>query len=139
MPVLKYWDPTAAAYLPLLTPVSGTIILTGTVAPTALTGAEGNFYLDSVAHVLYGPKTGSTWPVAITQGAPPTAPPELEFVFNTATNPWRCVHSLNEWSVDVITWDAGNAEVIGDVDVTDANEINIYWDAPMTGRARISR
>lgn len=137
MAVLKYWDPTVSDYVPLLAPVSGTLILTGTVPPSAAIGAEGNFYLDSVAHTLYGPKTGSTWPVAIAQGAPSTG--ELEFVFNTAENPWRCVHNLNEWSVDVTTWDAGNEEVIGDVDVTDANEINIYWDAPMTGRARISR
>ena len=128
--------PTGPTGAPGAPGTSGTVILTGTTTPTAADGAEGNFYLDSVAHVLYGPKTGTTWPVAIAQGATGA---ELEFVFNIATNPWRCVHNLNEWSVDVTTWDAGNEEVIGDVDVTDANEVNIYWNAPMTGRARVSR
>jgi hypothetical protein len=131
---LKYWDPGTTTYVPL--PSGGTVILSGTTTPTSGTGAEGNFYLDTDDHILYGPKTGTSWPVAIAQSAPA---PEQEFVFNTAESPWRCVHNLNEWSVDVQCWDAGNEEVIGDVDVTDANEVNIYWNAPMTGRARVSR
>lgn len=137
MAVLKYWDPTAGDYLPLLTPVSGTIILSGTVPPTSATGVEGNFYLDSVAHILYGPKTGATWPVAIAQGA---AAAEMSFDFTAVpANPWVCIHNLNEWTVDVQCWDTSGNEVIGDVDIPDANTVDIYWDAPMTGRARISR
>ena len=44
---------------------SGTLILSGTGIPGAGTGAETNYYVDTTNKALYGPKTGSTWPLNI--------------------------------------------------------------------------
>jgi hypothetical protein len=139
MAVLKYWDPTAGDYVALVAPISGTLIITGTTTPTSGIGVEGNFYLDATAHILYGPKTGATWPVAIAQGAAPAGPSEVDFSFVSATTQWVMVHNLNEWTVDVECWDGSGNEVIGDVDYVSANQVNVNWYAPMTGTAKISR
>lgn len=40
----------------------GTKILTGTTAPGASTGANGDFYFDSASKTLYGPKAAGAWP-----------------------------------------------------------------------------
>jgi hypothetical protein len=43
------------------------VILTGIISPTTGIGNIGNYYLDTVGHVLYGPKagTGTIWPIAL--------------------------------------------------------------------------
>ena len=41
---------------------NGNTILNGTGAPGVSLGADGDFYLDTAAGVLYGPKTGGSWP-----------------------------------------------------------------------------
>jgi hypothetical protein len=39
----------------------GNTVLYGAGAPAALTGVNGNFYIDTVAHAIYGPKAGGSW------------------------------------------------------------------------------
>ena len=46
-------------------PAGGTTIITGSVPPTPADGADGYYYLDTAAHILYGPKSGTAWPVAV--------------------------------------------------------------------------
>ncbi len=41
----------------------GSTLLNGTGAPAVSVGHDGDFYLDTAADVLYGPKAGGTWPV----------------------------------------------------------------------------
>ena len=41
---------------------NGTAVLNGTVPPTASVGSDGDFYIDTTANVLYGPKTADGWP-----------------------------------------------------------------------------
>lgn len=41
--------------------VDGRTILSGTTAPGAGLGNDGDFYIDTVAHNLYGPKTTGAW------------------------------------------------------------------------------
>ncbi len=49
----------------------GTKILTGTTAPGASTGANGDYYFDSASKTLYGPKAGGAWPAGTSlEGAP---------------------------------------------------------------------
>lgn len=115
---------------------TGTSILTGTVPPTSGVGVDGNFYLDSTAHILYGPKTSGTWPTALVSG---TTTSEQTFSFASALSVWSCVHNLGEWSVDVETKDGTGAEVFGDLDFVSANQVDIHWYSPMTGTARVSR
>ena len=42
----------------------GNTVLNGTGAPAASLGNDGDFYLDTAADVLYGPKASGTWPAA---------------------------------------------------------------------------
>jgi hypothetical protein len=47
-------------------------VLSGTGAPAVSAGHDGDFYLDTIAGVLYGPKAGGTWPAT---GMSLTGPP----------------------------------------------------------------
>ncbi|MHA4806999.1 hypothetical protein ACX0G9_02770 [Flavitalea flava] len=50
---------------------NGTVIYSGSGAPSGTTGGLGDFYLDQMASVLYGPKTSSGWGVGFSLvGAP---------------------------------------------------------------------
>lgn len=46
----------------LVTGPAGKTILSGTSAPGSGTGTNGDFYLDSAAWMIYGPKASGTWP-----------------------------------------------------------------------------
>jgi hypothetical protein len=41
---------------------NGTNVLSGSGDPNGVVGANGDFYIDTAATVLYGPKAGDTWP-----------------------------------------------------------------------------
>ena len=51
---------------------NGNTVLNGTGAPPASVGNDGDFYIDTAADVLYGPKAGGSWPATGTSlvGAP---------------------------------------------------------------------
>jgi hypothetical protein len=42
--------------------VPGNTVLYGAGAPAAATGVNGNFYIDTTAHFIYGPKASGAWP-----------------------------------------------------------------------------
>jgi hypothetical protein len=44
------------------TGAAGNTVLYGSGAPAAATGADGNFYIDTTANFLYGPKAAGAWP-----------------------------------------------------------------------------
>jgi hypothetical protein len=52
----------------------GHTILNGTGAPGVSVGHDGDFYLDTIADVLYGPKAGGTWPIPGTSLVGPQGP-----------------------------------------------------------------
>lgn len=60
--------------------VDGRTILGGAGAPAADLGADGDFYIDSGATALYGPKTGGDWgaPTALTGPQGPQGEPGLD-------------------------------------------------------------
>ncbi|MEI8193549.1 MAG: hypothetical protein WCG64_06765, partial [Flavobacteriia bacterium] len=41
---------------------AGTSIMSGIIAPTALIGNNGDFYINTATNMLYGPKANNTWP-----------------------------------------------------------------------------
>jgi hypothetical protein len=41
---------------------NGHTVLNGTGTPSNSVGSDGDFYIDTAANVLYGPKAGGTWP-----------------------------------------------------------------------------
>lgn len=51
---------------------NGNTVLSGTGAPATSVGNDGDFYIDTSADVLYGPKAGGSWPATGTSlvGAP---------------------------------------------------------------------
>jgi Collagen triple helix repeat (20 copies)/Divergent InlB B-repeat domain len=56
----------------------GHTVLNGTGAPDNSIGSNGDFYIDTAASVLYGPKAGGSWPTAgtsLTGPAGPQGPP----------------------------------------------------------------
>ncbi len=44
---------------------NGFTILNGTAAPGTAVGVNGDFYIDTVLHVIYGPKASGTWPSGV--------------------------------------------------------------------------
>ncbi|MDD2815569.1 MAG: hypothetical protein PHP00_07490, partial [Thiotrichaceae bacterium] len=44
---------------------NGTSILSGTTAPVAGTGNNGDFYIDTATNTLYGPKASGAWPAGV--------------------------------------------------------------------------
>jgi len=132
--------PTGPTGVPGPPGTSGTIILTGTATPTAVTGAEGNFYLDSDDHILYGPKTGGSWPVAIAQGVVPTAPEAIVLDFPVADWSWVGVHGLNQIPVDVTLVDAAGEQFIGNITFTNANTVTAGpFGKPVAGHMLVQK
>jgi hypothetical protein len=52
----------------------GKTVLNGTGGPTSTAGNDGDFYLDTAADVLYGPKANGAWPVNGVSLVGPTGP-----------------------------------------------------------------
>ena len=56
---------------------NGNTLLNGTGAPADTLGNDGDFYLDTAGNVLYGPKSGGTWPTPGTSLVGPPGPQGL--------------------------------------------------------------
>lgn len=52
----------------------GAVLRSGAGAPSAGLGANGDFYLDSTAHSIYGPKTSGAWGAGVSLIGPPGDP-----------------------------------------------------------------
>ena len=44
---------------------NGTAVLNGTTAPSSVVGVNGDFFINTVTNMLYGPKANGTWPAGI--------------------------------------------------------------------------
>jgi hypothetical protein len=49
---------------------NGNTMLNGMTAPSAATGVNGDYYINSVTHELFGPKTNGVWPAGISLVGP---------------------------------------------------------------------
>jgi hypothetical protein len=49
---------------------NGKTILNGTADPTASTGTDGDFYINTTTNTLFGPKAGGAWPAGISLVGP---------------------------------------------------------------------
>lgn len=56
---------------------NGKTVLNGVVPPTGSVGTDGDFYIDTTASMIYGPKASGTWPAGVDlkgdEGSPWTA------------------------------------------------------------------
>jgi hypothetical protein len=50
--------------------VDGNTILSGAGAPSSGLGVNGNFYIDTTAHSIYGPKSAGAWPAGVSLVGP---------------------------------------------------------------------
>jgi hypothetical protein len=48
----------------------GNTVLNGTSAPTGSTGVDGDFYINTATNLIYGPKSGGTWPAGVSLVGP---------------------------------------------------------------------
>ncbi len=62
----------------------------------------------------------------------------VTFTFAVASTLWSCPHNLNKLYVQAYTTDNANTEFYGNVVRVDPNLVEIHWNVPMTGVARIS-
>ncbi len=53
---------------------TGAAILDSSGPPANTQGQDGDFYIDTVAHALYGPKAGGVWPAPVSLVGPAGAP-----------------------------------------------------------------
>jgi hypothetical protein len=52
------------------TGTNGNSVLNGTVNPTSFIGVNGDFYINTATNTIFGPKSGSTWPLGILLDGP---------------------------------------------------------------------
>jgi hypothetical protein len=45
-------------------------VLYGSGAPTSAIGVDGNFYIDTSAHFIYGPRASGAWPLGVSLVGP---------------------------------------------------------------------
>jgi hypothetical protein len=84
--------------------IDGNTVLYGSGDPTPTTGVNGNFYINTSTHYLFGPKAGGAWPIGTSligptgpqgatgapgadgAGAPGTAPPIMDSTATVGTS-----------------------------------------------------
>lgn len=86
----------------------GRTILSGTTAPSSGTGANGDFYINTVTHVIYGPKASGTWPAGVSlvgpQGAAGTNGIDGRTILNGTTPPGSGVGANGDFYLDTAAW-----------------------------------
>jgi Collagen triple helix repeat (20 copies) len=83
---------------------NGNTVLNGTGAPADSIGDNSDFYIDTAAQVLYGPKSGGTWPAA---GVSLVGPPGPQGPPGTAGG----LDAINRTPCDTGTPEAGTLQV----------------------------
>lgn len=113
-------------------------LLTGTGAPSDSIGTTGSTYLDTQAHVLYGPKA-ATWPMP---GVPLQGPPgpssgsyEHQQISPAAT--WVIDHPLT-YRPNVSVIDSAGFEILADVSYPLVNRVVIEFSSQLGGTALLS-
>jgi hypothetical protein len=87
------WPPGTSLIGPAGTPgAPGNTVLYGASDPVAATGVDGNFYINTTTHFIFGPKAGGAWPAGAsmigTQGpAGPQGPAGTATVICSDTPP----------------------------------------------------
>lgn len=61
---------------------NGSTILSGNTAPAASTGANGDYYLNTVNYSFYGPKIGGTWPAPVNLKGPKGDPGTANVIYS---------------------------------------------------------
>ena len=113
-------------------------LLTGTIAPAAITGADGNWYIWQIAASgearLYGPKANAAWPATyITL----TGADRYIHTQGSAATTWTVTHTLGGHpSVTVV--DSTGTVVIGGVQYDSETQVTLTFSAAFSGSAYLT-
>lgn len=99
----------------------GASVLSGSGAPSAGTGSDGDFYIDLVTDELYGPKAGGVWPTppvslvgpAGAPGAPGTPGTDGKSVLNGTGVPSNALGNDGDFYIDTATTDLYGPKAAG--------------------------
>ena len=108
-------------------------LLYSTGAPSNSLGSEGDFYIDTAAGNLWGPKGASTW------AADPMAliPKRFTHTQSSTSASWTITHTLNGYpSVTVV--DSAGTVVIGEVKYDSTSQVTISFEAAFAGKAHLT-
>lgn len=108
----------------------------GSGAPANTTGNNGDWYVDTVGKVLYGPKAAGVWPSPGIQLSGPTTKTYTQGFTNATTV--AIAHNLGTVNIVPEVFDSsGNVIGYGSFTVVDANNATLTFAAPQSGTVRI--
>ena len=111
----------------------GNSLLNGVGEPTLALGINGDFYIDTVANELYGPKTTGSWGIGIklTQ--------ELGYVHEQVASAtvWTINHDL-EFVPNITVVDTFGTVVEGSYDYPNDTTVVLTFSSPFSGKAFLS-
>ena len=96
----------------------GSVIRSGTGAPGAGVGVTGDWYLDTTARVLYGPKGAGGWPgsgtsLAGTPGTPGTAGADGRTILSGSGAPAAGLGANGDFHLDTTLWEIRGPKAAG--------------------------
>jgi hypothetical protein len=113
-------------------------ILSGVGVPDPTLGFEGEFYIDTAAHVIYGPKTNDAWGAGTSMIGPSgTGASSYTHSQFASASTWLITHPL-PFVPSVTIVDSGGSQVYGDVKVLSPSQIQVDFSAPFSGSAFLS-
>ena len=115
---------------------AGRTILNGTGQPSSEIGVNGDFYIDTQATAIYGPKTNGEW------GNPTSliADPNISYVHtqNISSDTWVIVHGLN-FTPNITVVDSAGSVIEGSYDYSsNGNTVTVTFNGATTGKAYLS-
>ncbi len=113
--------------------LDGSSLFYSTGAPLDSLGREGDFYLDTSAAKLYGPKGATSWladDLAL-------IPKRFVFTQAVASSSWTITHDLDGFpSVSVV--DSAGSHVVGDVEYNSTSSITVSFESAFAGTAYLT-
>jgi hypothetical protein len=111
----------------------GNSLLSGVGEPTLSIGINGDFYIDTIANELYGPKTTGSWGIGIrlTQ--------EVGYVHEqtVSSTTWTINHNL-DFIPNITVVDTFGTVVEGSYDYPSDTTVVLTFSSPFSGRAFLS-
>ena len=104
---------------------------TGT--PSNSVGSEGDFYIDTSAGALWGPKGSTEWAAT----SLPLIPKRHTHTQSSSASTWTVSHTLGGYpSVTVV--DSAGTVVVGEVKYDSTSQVTISFEAAFAGKAHLT-
>ena len=96
------------------TGAAGSTINSGIVAPDATVGANGDYYLNTVTYLFYGPKIGGTWPAPINLKGPKGDPGTANVIYSDWIQPLTYTKTV-VFSTNTFTYNIAEPKITQDI------------------------